>query len=73
MRRENIGTGVHFLGIHLHQYYRETLGYRPHDLPQATMASYAMLSLPLFPLMTDMNVHEVVEALKKVLAHSLKR
>jgi dTDP-4-amino-4,6-dideoxygalactose transaminase/nucleoside-diphosphate-sugar epimerase len=70
LRRENVGTGVHFLGLHLHQYYREALGMRPEDYPEATAASYEVLSLPLHPGMKDKNVHEVVEALKKVLAHA---
>ena len=70
LRRENVGTGVHFLGLHLHQYYRDALGMKPEDFPEATAASYEVLSLPLHPLMTDKNVHEVVEAVKKVLHHA---
>ncbi|MFP4172963.1 MAG: aminotransferase class I/II-fold pyridoxal phosphate-dependent enzyme [Candidatus Hydrogenedentota bacterium] len=72
LRRENIGTGIHFLGLHLHQYYRETLGYRADELPEATKASESILSLPLYPAMTEKNLWEVVEALKKVLAHAKK-
>ena len=73
LRRENVGTGVHFWGLHLHAYYREALGIKPEDLPEATAASHEVLSLPLHPQMTDKNVHEVVEALKKVLAHARKK
>jgi len=73
LRRENVGTGFHFLGLHLHQYYREALGIRPEDLPEATAASYEVLSLPLHPGMSDKNVHEVVEALKKVVAHARRK
>ena len=72
LRRENIGTGVHFYGLHLHPYYRETLGLRPEDYPEATSASEDILSLPLHPQITDKNLHEVVFALKKVLAHRKK-
>jgi len=73
LRRENIGTGVHFYGLHLHQYYRETFGLRPEDFPTATSVSENILSLPIHPQMTDRHVHEVVAALKKVLAHARKR
>lgn len=73
LRRENIGTSVHFFGLHLHPYYRETLGIRPEELPHATAASHEILSLPLHPQMSDKNVHEVVEALKKVIAHARRR
>jgi len=70
LRRENIGTGVHFYGLHLHRYYREKLGMRPEELPEATRASHDILSLPLYPDMTDRQVHETVTALKKVLRHA---
>ena len=70
LRRENIGTSINFYGLHLHQYYREVLGMKPEHFPNATAASYEVLSLPLHPQMTDKNAHEVVEALKKVIAHA---
>ncbi|MBX3178985.1 MAG: aminotransferase class I/II-fold pyridoxal phosphate-dependent enzyme [Candidatus Hydrogenedentes bacterium] len=67
LRQENIGTGVHFYGLHLHAYYREALGLRPEMFPVATRASREVLSLPLHPQLTDRNVHEVVSALKKII------
>lgn len=73
LRRENIGTGVHFYGLHLHRYYQEALGMKPEDCPEATRASRRILSLPLHPQLSDKNVHEVVTALKKVLFHASKR
>lgn len=72
LRRENIGTGVHFYGLHLHRYYRETLGMKPEDCPEATRASHEILSIPLHPEMSDRQVHETVTALKKVLRHARK-
>jgi dTDP-4-amino-4,6-dideoxygalactose transaminase/nucleoside-diphosphate-sugar epimerase len=70
LRRENIGTGLHFYGLHLHQYYREAQGWTPESCPNATAASLDMISLPLFPLMEDKHVRQVADALKKVLAHA---
>ena len=72
LRRENIGTGVHFYGLHLHQYYAETLGMRPEAYPEATRLSNEILSLPLHPQLNDRHLNEVVSALKKVLAHRRK-
>ncbi|MFP6584283.1 MAG: aminotransferase class I/II-fold pyridoxal phosphate-dependent enzyme [Candidatus Hydrogenedentota bacterium] len=72
LRQENVGTGFHFYGLHLHEYYRETLGCKPEDAPNATVASHTVLSLPLNPGMTDKNVVEVIDALKKVLEHARK-
>ncbi len=70
LRRENVGTGFHFWGLHLHRYYEESLGLKPEDLPNATRVSKEVLSLPLWPGMSDKNVHEVVAALKKVIYYS---
>lgn len=70
LRQENIGTGVHFHGLHLHAYYRDVLGMTPEQCPVATAASRDILSLPLHPQLSDRNVHEVVSALKKVLVHA---
>ena len=67
LREENIGSGVHFYGLHLHQYYREVLGWKPEELPVATAVSARILSLPLHPRLTDRNVNEVAEAVKKVI------
>jgi len=72
LRRENIGTGVHFHGLHLHQYYREALGMKPEDYPNATQVSHEILSLPLHPQLTEEDLRDIVAALKKVLAHARK-
>ncbi|MDZ4859197.1 MAG: aminotransferase class I/II-fold pyridoxal phosphate-dependent enzyme [Candidatus Hydrogenedentes bacterium] len=73
LRQENIGTGVHFTAIHKHKYYREKLGVKDADLPNASAASDSILSLPLHPRLTDKNVKDVVDALKKVLSHARKQ
>ena len=73
LRQENVGTGFHFLGLHLHEYYRDVLGMKPEDLPNATAASREVLSLPLHPGMKDKDVYDVVAALKKVIRHARKR
>ncbi|NUM56008.1 MAG: aminotransferase class I/II-fold pyridoxal phosphate-dependent enzyme [Candidatus Hydrogenedentes bacterium] len=70
LRLENVGTGVHFVAVHKHKYYRETLGVRDSDLPHASALSDSILSLPLHPGLTDKNVRDVADALKKVLAHT---
>ena len=69
LRQENVGTGVHFVAVHKHKFYRDTLGVHDADLPHASAASDCILSLPLHPALTDRNVKDVADALKKVLAH----
>ena len=36
MKKQNIGTGVHFTALHLHKYYHETFGYTSADCPNAS-------------------------------------
>jgi dTDP-4-amino-4,6-dideoxygalactose transaminase len=68
LRLENIGTGVHFRSLHIQPYYRESLGLRPEDLPHAAAASERLLSLPLYPKMTERDVLDVIEAVRKLTA-----
>lgn len=67
LKENNIGTGLHFKGAHLHKYYRETMDIKTGTLPHTEWNSERMLSLPLFPDMTDTDVHRVVNTIKKVL------
>lgn len=65
---QNIGTGVHYLGVHLHPYYRETYGFRPEDFPNATWISERTVSLPLSPKLTSGDVEDVIESVRAALA-----
>jgi UDP-4-amino-4,6-dideoxy-N-acetyl-beta-L-altrosamine transaminase len=67
LRAENIGVSVHYLPVHLHPYYRECLGTRPGLCPVAESAFERLITLPLFPGMTDADVTDVVSAVEKVI------
>lgn len=60
----NIGSGIHFIAVHLHPYYRETYGYRRGDFPQAEYISDRTISLPFSPKLTDGDVEDVIDAVK---------
>jgi dTDP-4-amino-4,6-dideoxygalactose transaminase len=66
MKARNIGTSVHFIPIHLHPYYRERYGFVPQDFPVAFHEYQRIVSLPLYPGLTDADVEDVVEAVKDV-------
>jgi dTDP-4-amino-4,6-dideoxygalactose transaminase len=66
LRQENIGTGVHFAPLHLLPYYRDRLRIDPAQLPNATALGPRLLSLPLFPAMSDPDLRDVVSAIEKV-------
>lgn len=57
-----IGTSVHFIPLHLHPYYRETYGYKPHDFSTAFGEFERTISLPIYSKMSDQDVQDVIEA-----------
>ena len=66
LRAEGIGVNVHYIPVHLHPYYRRALDTRPGMCPVAEAAYEQILTLPLFPAMTDADVSDVVTAVVKV-------
>jgi dTDP-4-amino-4,6-dideoxygalactose transaminase len=62
----NIGTSVHFIPLHHHPFYRNTFGYRPIDFPQATGAFESIISLPIYPSMTEEDIDYVSKAVRQL-------
>ncbi len=62
-----IGTGVHYPIITDFKLYKN-LGYQSTNTPVAQQVGQAILTLPLFPLMTNQNVERVVHSLENVFA-----
>jgi dTDP-4-amino-4,6-dideoxygalactose transaminase len=67
LKARNIGSGLHYKAIHHHSWYRENLPVSDTDLPNASYASDRILSLPLFPAMTDTDAADVVTAVTDVI------
>jgi dTDP-4-amino-4,6-dideoxygalactose transaminase len=67
LKIENIGTGLHYVAVHLHPYYRDTWGFRRGQFPAAEYVSDRIFSLPLFPQMTPDDQADVVAALARLL------
>ena len=68
---EGIGAHVHYIPVYYHPYY-EKLGYKKGLCPNAEELFNCMLTLPLFPAMTDKDVTDVIAAAKKILEHYQK-
>lgn len=62
-----VGTGVHYLGVHLHPYYRVRFGYEPTDFPNATWISERTVSIPLSAKLTDSDVNYIIDSVQQVL------
>ncbi|MBK8596901.1 MAG: DegT/DnrJ/EryC1/StrS family aminotransferase [Holophagales bacterium] len=73
LKAENVGTGVHWQGLFGFSFYRDYFAKHPEGLPKdglphATRATDNLMSLPLWPGMTEDDVLDVVAALERVLA-----
>jgi len=69
---ENIGTGIHFISLHLQPYYVDRFGFSPGDYPNAAYVSERTISLPLSAKLTDRDVDDVIEAVETVLTRYKK-
>ena len=63
----NVGCGLHFPAAHLLKYVRERFGTAEGMLPETEKAAGRILSLPLFPDMTDDDVSYICEAIREIL------
>ncbi|AGY76838.1 UDP-4-amino-4,6-dideoxy-N-acetyl-beta-L-altrosamine transaminase [Clostridium autoethanogenum] len=66
LQAENIGVNVHYLPGYLHPYYRK-LGYEKGLCKNAEELYERMITIPLFPKMTDEDVSDVIDGVKKVI------
>jgi dTDP-4-amino-4,6-dideoxygalactose transaminase len=62
LKDRNIGCGLHYTAAHEFSYYRKNFGWKPDDFPEAHFVSERIVSLPLFPDMTESDRTDVVGA-----------
>jgi len=63
----NIGYGLHFPPAHALSYVRKKYGGTGRSLPETKRAAQRIISLPLFPDMTEDDVQYVCKAVKEIL------
>jgi len=66
MKEKNVGTGLHYRAVHLYPYYRETHGFKPGDFPCAEDVCERIVSLPLFPTMTEADHDRVLDVMYSI-------
>ena len=71
LRADNIGTSVHFIPLHLMSYYQRRFGYQTGDFPVAERVFNKIVSLPLFPRMTDGDIQRVGVAMRRAFVESV--
>ncbi len=69
MKEYNIGTGYHYQAAHLFSFYQQEFGFRRGQFPNAESISDRIVSLPLFPDMSENDQDRVIGAMKKIFNH----
>ena len=65
LKARGIETGIHYpIPLHLQPVYKD-LGYKVGDFPHTEKAANEILSLPMYPELTDEQVQQIVEAVKE--------
>ena len=66
MLKEGVHTGLHYIPLHLLSYYKSKYELRVNDFPKALRYYQQILSLPIYPTMSDEEVQYVCDVIKKV-------
>ncbi len=75
LKEENIGTGIHYRPAHFHHFYRGYYEQHPEalpkdGLPETEWSGDRLMSLPLWPGLTEQDQDQVVAAIKQVIANT---
>lgn len=67
LHAEGLGVNVHYMPIHLHPYYKEKYQTFEGMMPVAEDCYKRILTLPIFPTMSNKDMQDTVDILSKVL------
>jgi perosamine synthetase len=67
LRSRGIGVNVHYVPVHLHPFYQNCFGTGRGQCPVAEYAYEQILSLPMYPAMTDEDIKIVINTVKNIL------
>jgi len=67
LQQKNIGIGMHYRALHLQPFYREKFGFKRGSLPVSEYISDRIISLPLYPKMSNADVRRVIDVIRKVI------
>ena len=66
INEREIGTSVHYIPVHMHSYYIRKYDYKPDDFPVAKSLSETVITLPLYPNMTNEQTQYIVSAIMEL-------
>jgi dTDP-4-amino-4,6-dideoxygalactose transaminase len=68
LKNRNIGSSVHFIPLHRHSFFVRKYHYRKEDFPVAERIFSGLISLPLYPSMSDRDAEDVIQAVTSIIA-----
>jgi UDP-4-amino-4,6-dideoxy-N-acetyl-beta-L-altrosamine transaminase len=71
LREKNLGVNVHYIPVYFHPYY-QSLGYEKGICPKAERLYERIITIPLYPKMTDQQVEEVIKRIKNTITNYQK-
>jgi dTDP-4-amino-4,6-dideoxygalactose transaminase len=66
LRENGVGCSVHWRPLHLHPYYQDNFGWKCEHLPAASKVWPRLISLPIFPGMTDQEQEHVIKVVQRL-------
>lgn len=67
LKSRGVMTSVHFIPLYRHPYYARKFGYGTQSFPLSEQIYEEILSLPIYPAMTDEDVAHVAESVEQVI------
>jgi perosamine synthetase len=65
LKEAGIGTSVHYLPLHMHPYYIDKYGFKAKDFPVAQSLFQKMVSLPIYPTLSDSEIARIADAVRE--------
>ena len=72
LKEYGISCSVHWIPLHMHPYYRQTYKLDSGLFPNAEKDGQRLLTLPIFPSMTDEEIQYVIDTIHEVVEQNAK-
>jgi len=66
LKERGIGTSVHFIPLHRHPFYQNAFSYGVENFPEAEWVYERLVSLPIYPGMSEIEVEFVIQTVTDV-------
>ena len=66
LNQKGIGLSVHYKPIHMLDYYQRKFGIQPNEFPRSKALFNSVISLPLYPNLTDPEICFIIDAIQEI-------